>query len=328
MEKKIVSTFMFSEPHEQELLWLKFNVEDAFVSEWIITESTFTFQGKSKEKYFEKILEQSRFERFRYKIHYIKLDRNFNFEFEPKLKEVLKRKIKRWLMSNSDKEYELVSYAELASFYAEIKQRGACLSHIKSKYSKNDVVLTCDTDEIFDFNGDKNVEFLTILNKNETPFYIKREIFCYDYDNCTNRIRYSPIVSVKDILLTDALHAVRHPLPANRNVIKTKNPLVFEFTFCFSKAAIVKKLYAFAHVTDLNEKALDFCFTNNISLISPDQISEEYKHTAENFYSKIELATSQFPEFLIRHFEDFSTGIVNPNHIEARKNNKLHYVHN
>nr|WP_294900903.1 hypothetical protein [uncultured Pedobacter sp.] len=328
MEKKIVSTFMFSEPHEQDLLWLKFNVEDAFVNEWIITESTYTFQGKSKSLYLEDILSQPRFKRFKEKVHYIVVEKNYNFEFEPKLKDIIKRRIKRSLISALKKQYELVSYAELASFNAEINQRGACVNYIKSKYSAEDIVLTCDTDEIFDLNKDKKTEFLKIISDNSTPFYLKREIFCYDFDNYTNRLRFSPIIKVKDVSTIEDLHEIRHPKPSNRNIITTEKPLIFEFTFCFSKDAIVKKLSTFAHVTDLNEKSLDFCFDNNISLISPGQINENYRNAKDNFYFKIQPSKFAFPMFLMENFEFFRTGIVNPNYLEVRADNKQLYVNN
>ena len=75
---------MFSEPHEQDLLWIKFNIEDPYVTEWVITESSYTFQGKRKKLYLQEILEQERFAPFRNKIHYITLDTNFHFDYDPK----------------------------------------------------------------------------------------------------------------------------------------------------------------------------------------------------------------------------------------------------
>ncbi|MFH6994879.1 hypothetical protein [Flavobacterium sp. FlaQc-48] len=325
MDKKIVSTFMFSDSHEQELLWLKFNVENSFVNEWIITESRYTFQGKIKPMFLEEILSQSRFEKFKDKIHYINLDENFNFQFEPKFIDLLKRKTKRWLNAKRKRNYELVPYAELASFYSEINQRGACLDYLKSKYSSEDIIITCDTDEIFDFTGNKINEFMNAIASNDTPFYIKREIYCYDFDNYANRLRYSPIVKLKDLTSKQAFHNVRHPSNNNRVVLEFSQSLAFEYTFCFSKESIIKKLTSFAHVTDLDTEAVNFCLNNNIALINPDRIDNDYIQNSESFFDRILISEKNTPLFLIENISEFKTDVVNLDYLLQRKQDKVEY---
>ncbi|MEZ0184337.1 hypothetical protein AB9T89_18995 [Flavobacterium oncorhynchi] len=325
MDKKIVSTFMFSDSHEQELLWLKFNVEDSFVSEWIVTESKYTFQGKIKPMFFNDVLEQPRFKKFKNKIHYIELNENFNFQFEPKYMDLLKRKTKRLLIKKCDKNYELVPYAELASFYAEINQRGACLGYLKSKYSDEDIVITCDADEIFDFTGNKMDEFMDAVSKFDTPFYIKRYIYCYDFNNLTNRLRYSPIVKLKDLNSKQSFHSVRHPLKKNRKIVEFTRTLAFEYTFCFSREAIIKKLTSFAHVTDLDVDAVDFCLNNNISLINPDKIDNNYINDPESSFNRILISEENTPSFLIENFNDFKTSVVSIDYSLQRKLNKIEF---
>jgi hypothetical protein len=325
MDKKIVSTFMFSEPHEQELLWLKFNVEDSFVNEWVITESKYTFQGKKKQMFLKEILSQSRFQKFNDKIHCIDLDENYNFNFEPKFKDLLKRKAKRWLNVRRNKNYELVPYAELASFFSEINQRGACLDYLRSKYSKEDIIITCDTDEIFDFNGDKMNLFISAVSKCNTPFYLKRYIYCYDFDNYSNRLRYSPIVALGDLTSKQALHNVRHPSLANRRIVELSQNLVFEYTFCFSRESIIKKLASFAHVTDLDTESVDFCLSNNIALINPEKMDANYIQNPESFFDRIIISELNTPSFLIENMGDFKTDVVNENYLLQRKRNKIEH---
>lgn len=324
MEQKIVSTFMFSEPHEHDLLWLKFNIEDPFVHQWVITESCYTFQGKHKPIYIHDVLSQDRFAPFRHKIHVIELDRNTNFEYEIGFVALLKRKVKRWLNEHRGRNYELVPYAEHASFHAEITQRQACVAYLSAHYSPEDIVIACDTDEIFDFN-DGMIELLEqMLATHPTVFYIRRLIFCYDYDNLTARDRFSPIVRLKELTGNRAsMHQVRHPMPGERVVVETSRFLAYEYTFCFSKVAIAKKLSAFAHVTDLDERALDFCLSNNVSLINPNKISDTYCADKENFYRTIELDAYNAPSFLRQHFDQFKTGVVSPDYVAHRKQNHL-----
>ncbi|MDO4228179.1 MAG: hypothetical protein Q4C98_00025 [Capnocytophaga sp.] len=328
MESKIISAFMFSEPHEQDLLWLKFNIENNFVTEWIITESHYTFQGKRKPIYLKEILNQERFAPFRDKVHYIEINRNYHIEFEPDFLEVIKRKIKRCLNKHFDKNYEFVTYSELASFHAEINQRQACVDYITKKYNKNDIVLLCDADEMFDFNNGKINDFNKIVKQNTTPFYLKREIFCYDFDNYTNRKRYNPIVKVLDLTKNKTIQILKHPTDKNsRKIIQIGNEkFIFEYTFCFSKEAITKKLNSFAHVTDLNQNDLDFCFANNISMISPDKIDDNHLKNKEFFYSKLTLDETNSPKFVRDNFEKIRTGVVNENYLITRKENNLNVI--
>ena len=312
---------MFSEPHEQDLLWVKFNIEDPYIAEWIITESTYTFQGKRKKLYLEEILKQERFTPFRNKIHYIKLGTNFHFEYEPPFKEIFKRKVKRFLNKNFAKKYEFVTYSELASFYAEMNQRQACVPYIEKKYKSTDIVILCDADEMFDFNDGKIDEFEKILSQNKTRFYIQKFVFCYDFDNYTNRERKVPIIRVHHLKKTK-VQFIKHPISI-LPILKVGVPFVFEYTFCFSKEAIYKKLASFAHVTETNNEDLEFCFENNIAQVAKDKVDKTYKENKENFYEKLILDRSNSPTFVRENFEKLRTCIVDLNYIENRKKNHI-----
>lgn len=313
---------MFSEPHEDNLLWLKFNVEAPFVNEWVITESAYTFQGKHKPIHIHDVLSQERFTPFRHKIHVIELDRNTNFEYEIGFKELLKRKVKRWLNEHKGRDYELVPYAELAGFYAEITQRQACMAYLQAHYSPQDIVIACDADEIFDFNEGKIELLEQMLAAHPTPFYIRRLIFCYDYNNQTERIRYVPIARLKDFE-RKTVQSIKHPGIQNIVEVRCEKTLVFEYTFCFSKEAIARKLASFAHVTDLDERALDFCLSNNVALINPGKIGEKYRADKENFYTTVELDAHNAPAFLRQNANRFKTGVVSPDYLANRKQNHL-----
>ena len=322
MEQKIVSVFMFSEPHEQELLWLKFNVENAYVTEWVITESCYTFQGRVKPMYLHEIFAQNRFAKFRNKVHIIQLNHNYNFEYEIGYFPLLKRKIKRWLNANYNGTYVLAPYAELASFHAEIIQRQACVSYLREHYAQDDIVLVCDVDEIFDFNDGKMQHLQSILQTNKTPFYIPRLVFCYDYDNLTRRTRYVPIIHLKD-LQHSTVQQIKHPSWQHRQIVDCESILVYEYTFCFSKEAIVSKLATFAHVSELNRHAIEFCLANNIAFINPTHITTRYLQDQESFYERITINEKTAPRFLRDHIEDFLTRIVRTDYREQRKLNGI-----
>lgn len=327
MEQKIVCTFMFSEPHEQELLWLKLNVEASYVDEWVITEAEYTFQGKHKPMYLKGILEQERFKPFLPKIHLIQLNHNYNFDYEIGFKELLKRKVKRYLNRKRKVKYDLVPYAENAAFYAEIIQRQACVNYLRERYSTDDIILPCDADEIIDLNEGKSDVLKNLLRQNETPFYIRRMIFCYDFDNLTPRQRYSPVVKLKDLTgSTQSMHLLRHPPITKRNIVYTSGCLAYEYTFCFSREAILKKLQSFAHVTDTDEKILQFALDNNLVMINPDKIDGNFLKDPETFYEKIELIPDTAPRFLRENWKSFRTGIVSSDYKRNRKTNHLEVI--
>lgn len=315
---------MFSEPHEQELLWLKFNIEDPFISKWVITESSYTFQGRHKPLYINDILSQERFSRFRDKIHIIYLDRNYNFEYEISFMQLLKRKVKRWLNRHRGKNYDFVPYAENASFHAERNQRQACVKYISDHFSLDDIVIACDADEIFDFNEGKIEIIEQLLQQYSRPFYIPRKIFCYDYDNLTNRLRFSPITRLSELVkCKDSMHAIRHPKPSERIIAHTDRLLAYEYTFCFSREAIMKKLSAFAHVTDLNELDVIFCLDNNMAIINQEHICAEYLKDTETFYTTIVLDSENAPQFLRDNQEHFKTHTVSTDYLQIRKANHI-----
>lgn len=327
MEQKIVCTFMFSEPHEQELLWLKLNVEDPYVDEWVITEAEYTFQGKHKPMYLKGILGQVRFKPFLPKIHLIQLNHNYNFDYEIGFKELLKRKVKRYLNRKQKMKYDLVPYAENAAFYAEIIQRQSCVSYLRERYCADDIIFPCDVDEIIDLNESKLDILKNLLKQNETPFYIQRMIFCYDFDNLTPRKRYSPIVRLKNLAgSSQSMHLIRHPTIAKRNIVYTSRNLAYEYTFCFNRNAIQKKLQSFAHITDTDENILQFALDNNLVMINPDKIDGKFLKDPETFYERIELTPDTAPRFLRENWKSFRLGIVSPDYKRNRKANHLEVI--
>jgi len=64
-----VNSFLFSEPHEKELLLLKFILENDGVDEWILLENAYTQQGEYKGLHATKIVgEDNRFAPYRHKL--------------------------------------------------------------------------------------------------------------------------------------------------------------------------------------------------------------------------------------------------------------------
>jgi hypothetical protein len=314
---------MFSEPYEADILWLKLKIENPFVDKWVIVENCYTFQGKKKPLCLLDVLSNTRFSEFRDKIHIITANHNYNFDYEPSLKLLLKRKLFRFINKiKNNQKYLLISYSELAAFYCEINQRQLAVDYIKKEFSDEDIVITSDTDEILDLNEGKDIFFKNIINENKTPFYLYRRVFCYDFDNFTNRERYLPIIRVKDLKKRKhSLHYYKHP--AKRNIVKSDIIFFFEYSYCFDKNSLIRKLNTFSHVTDIGEETVDFSFANNIKLCNSNNITDKHLNSKDFFFTKELLTPANSPLYIREHINEIKLNTINNNYIENRKKNGL-----
>ena len=63
---KIVDAFLFSEPHEKEVLLIKLNLGARHVAEWVLIENEYTHQAEPKGLFAREMLDgDSRFDPFR-----------------------------------------------------------------------------------------------------------------------------------------------------------------------------------------------------------------------------------------------------------------------
>jgi len=310
---------MFSEEYERDLLLLKLTVENPFISKWVIVENSYTFQGQRKNKYLDQIINEKEFDKFRDKIHLISLDKNFHLDYEPSLFLVVKRRVKRWLNQFLGRKYELIPYSEFAAFHCEIEQRYAAERYIAENFDNDDIVFPGDTDEIWDLNDGKYKSFVEIVNKHRKPIHFFRKVFCYDFDNYSNRERYAPVIRVRDILKRKyAFHYYKHQ--GEKNIFTSTQIYFFEYTYCFSKPAMIRKLRTFAHVTDLDDSALEFSLRHNISLTTPDNANITFFNNEENICTREVLTEFNSPLYVREHFNYLSTNLIPENYLENREN--------
>ena len=155
---KIVDTFLFSEPHESDLLWVKFNLEDKHVDEWVIQENGFTLQGDIKPLHAGEVLKDPRFAPFRDKITVIS-------------------KNDLILPGNN---------TENVNFQREGWQRTLCRDHIQWKYRDiKTLVIVSDVDEAIDFSDEDRARRFAEMADTHYPnqFTVGRMRYWYDYDN-------------------------------------------------------------------------------------------------------------------------------------------------
>jgi hypothetical protein len=154
---KIVSSFSFSEPHELNTLLVKLNVEDAGVSEWVITENTYSFRGEYKGPHqLRNILEtDGRFKKFLPKI------KLFEVEIQIPCK---------------------IGEEDLTILFT---QRDVQKEYIEQKYNAEDWILVGDLDEIIDFANTDRYEIVydTLRSQQGVIVHPNPLFYIFDYDN-------------------------------------------------------------------------------------------------------------------------------------------------
>lgn len=290
---KIVDTFLFSEPHEKDLLWVKFNLEDKMVDKWIILESPYTFQGQYKGLHAKKILKDEKFNKFIDKVVVI----SPNEDFQP-------------LHGGSN--------VEGKNFERENHQRSLCLSYILHNLQDSDTVIISDTDEAIDFSDQNRSDaVMQILQQYDVPLKIQRMRYWFDFDNrCFLPTIHIPFVPVKYLRENPQWINARHfdHLPKfNFN----ETPVAFEYSYCFrSFEDVWRKKCTYSH-TGFTEESVRTALECNHwprSELRGEKVGQE----PYDFFEKVELNEVNSPKFVRDNLEYLRTNIVDANYKENR----------
>lgn len=289
----IIDTFLFSEPYEDDLLYLKFVLEDPGVDLWIIQENSYTTQGEYKGVSAQTVLQQDRFAKFRHKIIVVSADKNIR-------------------QTNNEGE----------NFDRENWQRTLCLQVLPQFASSTDRILVSDTDEAIDFTDNKRSQtFSSIINQHPNePVWIGRMRYWYDYDNRCY-IYGLRIPTVPYGLLQqhpEAIMRVRHQAfgPAYD---AGEEPIAFEYSYVFKNMDdIWRKKTTFAHNNYTYDCIIEGLTYNHFphSPLRGDATPGTHKH---DWLEKVELTEQNSPKYVRDNLETLKTNLVNPNYKELRK---------
>jgi hypothetical protein len=230
----IVDTFLYSEPHEKEVLLIKLHLENKEVSEWIICENEYTFRNEYKGFSLEHLLNSDvRFKPFKNKIR------------------VFKGNIRADVQPNVD------------DFKIETTQRNFGYDYIMSNYNEDTWIILSDVDEAVDFTGNNRTDKLfyylqKFKNKNKVIRPAQRR-YWYDFDNYAFTFFRLSILPWNLVRYTGNLTSWTNAL----NVGSIEEHLAFEYTFCYSFDFILRKLTTYSHtgfVTEDIKEALECNF--------------------------------------------------------------------
>jgi hypothetical protein len=294
---------MFSEPYESDVLWVKLNIEDPGIDEWIIVENSYTFQGDFKGHFLNDILKNDkRFDKFLHKIKVIETSHRF---------------------SKIDQNSSIIDN-EKVTFNAEFLQRESSKKYILENYSSKDWLFLSDTDECLDLtNGKKKILLKKIKDSNSDIIKIPRVKYIYDFNNKVIANRSTPIVRLDNKLINYSNNSFGELRKNNINGTKRwSKEMIFEYSFCFSKEGIEKKLNSFSHTGAKYKQwkvSLELnCLPTRSGEIPNLKNSKSWNHI-------VPLNKSNSPQFVIDNFSILKTKIINPNFKKNRKRTKPEY---
>jgi len=292
---KIIDTFPFSEPFEANVLWLKLNLEDAFVDEWVIVENAYTFQGEHKGLWAETIVKKDeRFSRFRDRIR------------------ILQGTFKPQEVHNQKGVFDQIA------LIAHEAQRELAREYILKKYTDEDYVLISDVDEMLDGTCEEKIELLSkrIEQDERGIIRVPRTRFWYDFDNLWLMSRSTPLVSVR-VLKEDA-----RPIDKIRgqNIGPTKEwpkKMLFEYSFCFTLEEMVRKYDTGIHTGFRLEDIQRGLLCNHVPVSS---LRDKRISLDPSFWLvKVELNEKNSPAFVRENLSDLKINTVDNEYVENRR---------
>lgn len=291
---KIVDTFLFSEPHESDLLFIKFNLEDRIVDEWFIQENEYTLQGDHKGLFANEVLKEERFKPFLNKVTVI----------------------------SESKLHEEGNKTENINFLREGWQRNICRGQLLKKYLGEDtLVMVSDVDEMIDFSSEERTrKFEEIVQQHyPNPFSIGRMRYWYDYDNrCFLPNIRIPVVSLLHLNSdSNILSNIRHHQHINAHDAG-EEPLAFEYSYVFNNLEDVwRKKCTYAHTNFTMESVKTGLECNHWPRTM--NRNEKVGDNEYDFFETVELHEQNSPKFIRENLETFKTNIVDKNYVKNRQ---------
>lgn len=292
---KIIDTFPFSEPHEENLLWLKLNLGKEVVDKWVIVENNFTFQGEHKGYHAKEVLKKDKFKPFVDRIKIIEGSYN------------IRSKIR----------FDCIQDEEALA--VESYTRELSREYILNNFSQNDILIISDVDEMPDFIDNNRRDILwKSFNSQELVIKIPRLRFWYDYDNIWYAKRATPAIKIQLLLQgKNSLAELRKENITSASRIFKDKPFVFEYSFCFDKEGIIRKYNTFGH-TGFSIKAIErSLLCNHIALHN-----NIYGFSPYYWLETINLTKHNSPSFIRENMFGLKTNSISCNY---RKNRKKYY---
>ena len=309
-QRPLIDTFLFSEHFELEVLLAKLHVESEVVDHWIAVQNRYTTKGEPKNAQLaELVRSDTRFHRFLDRLTIITLDQAYAADYKPSVRNRLAELAYGLLRSNKVKNYREHKY-----FFAERAQRDAASAAAIEIAGRYGSIMVSDVDEMLDGSTPLRRDILRrAVDSGAAVIHLPRRRFVFDYDNVSMaRYRHVPLVAASALRSgTFTLGGLRQSpfgIPA------TPEPIVFEYSYCYTRVAIERKLSTFAHLHP-GDEAIGRALRCNHALTvkAADRMRNVW------WYETIDVEEARHPSYIADNLQRLRTGAVNPDYRRARQ---------
>ncbi len=221
--RRVVDSFLVSEPHEAEILLAKLHAGGDVVDEFVAIEGAYTFRGEWKGLWLKRSLrDDARFVPFRDRVMVIECVDNLLGGRSP---------------------------CEAHYFEVEFASRELSRPYIESRYGDHDLVTCSDVDEMLDFSEPRRAReldrFLVQCASAHKIAYVQMLKFWYDFDNRSDERKWFPLGPLS--VVRDCWRQRQAPDHLVRLYRAEPDYAAFEYSFCFPREAVMRKLCTFSH---------------------------------------------------------------------------------
>lgn len=281
---RLIDAFVFSEPHEADVLWVKLNVEAGLVAHWVAVENSYTFQGEYKGHHLRELMaSDARFASFRSRLHVVECEMAPHF----------------------DPGSGPVTDADALTI--ERLQRDSSVEHLLSTCDDSDWVLVSDVDECLDVTAPKRRRLLLKKLAGAGDLVLVPRIrYWFDFDNRGLARRCVPLVSIAALRRDPRLYAIREQHIARP--VLWRHEMVFEYSYCFPREKILRKFETFSHAGFIAAEVDDALRYNHRP--NSHLRARRLAWDAENWFLTRRLNSRNSPAFVREHLAELSTGVV------------------
>ena len=309
---RLFDTFQFSEPHETEVLLAKLHVESDLIEKWIIVENDYAMKGGWKGRFLHDILETDRrFDPFRSRIVTVSLSADFatayRYPLQERVKYVGKRALPRYDSVTARSFFE-----ELRYYHAERQQRDSALDALRELSGGDGWVIVTDVDEMLDASTPSRRDAIVqAMRSGAAVLRFPRRRFNYDLDNSCAAVRFVGCASIRYLFERGVgIEGIRLKYDG---LVPTADPLVYEYSYCYPRDAIARKMATFLHV-DAGAERLARALECNHAILE----TVPWRIEPDHWYETIPLDRTGAPQYVLDHAGSLRTGNVNPEYREAR----------
>jgi hypothetical protein len=241
----------------------------------------------------------------------VSLDHNFHAEYRQSAANRGKLLAKH-LLPGYDRDRATALFREYPGHYAEGSQRDAVLAHMFDVSDGEGWVVVSDVDEFVDCSTSvRRDQLVDALRSGANVTRLRRQRFTFDIDNFCPATRFVGCASIA--YLRERSLGLQSVRLGHDGFVPTLDALVYEYSFCYPRAAIDRKLATYVH-SDPGATSVAVALECNHFFFgsAPKRIDPDL------WYRRVPLETAGVPEYVLANADHLRTGNVSDDYEERR----------